>query len=576
MQILLFASFLFAAAPRAERSLERVEITGNRVISTTDALEIFSWAQGAPWSVGAESTAVVRLLERYASLGYIDAAVTVTRTPGKDEDAVRVSLAVSEGEYRPLTRLAVEGADLLGGKEAARLFRGEKGKPIDPSRLEERGEEILRWYARRGHPFGRLVVSAVTDEREPPGVGVTFRLVEGPFVTLGDLTVTGNRLSRVSTVKRLSGLRFGEPYDQEAVDRCVPRLLRSGLFRSVSPPVTRVNWKEKEAVIELAVREAPSNRIEGIFGYAPGTDGEKGVLSGYVDIAFRNLFGTARRGEIHWERIAPGTRSVRLAYREPWFLGTPLGVGGKAEQTLRDSSWSRTSASLLIDFESGGRLSSRFAVGSEKIKPRDEAGDVPRSIRRWGSVGFTFDGTDTPRNPSSGFLLRFDPEYGERTVDAEPERRIEKSTSRLATMEGAFDLYRRVGGVVLAAEMNGRARFTSADRVPLYDQFYLGGAATLRGYDEDRFLGSRIAWGRFELRRLLGPLSRAFLFFDYGYIFARRERDGRIVNDEMWKRGVGLGIRLDSGIGVVGIDYGLGEGDGFMEGKIHVAASGDF
>ena len=211
------------------------------------------------------------------------------------------------------------------------------------------------------------------------------------------------------------------------------------------------------------------------------------------------------------------------------------------------------------------------------MRPRREEGAIPRSSRLWGGVGFLFDGRDFPGNPTGGLLLRLGVEYGERKTEEEPDRGIEGESRRQATLDGRIGLYRSLRRRnVVAWEVEGIARFTDAPFVPLYDQFYVGGARTLRGYDEDQFLGSRLAWSRLEYRYLLGALSRVFLFADTGYIFSRREEGERVVLSERLKTGYGFGLRVDSAIGILGVDYGLGEGDSFADGKVHVSVEGDF
>jgi len=553
-----------------------IEISGNSLFTEKKVIHILGWEEGGEWNTSIESTGVWTLLNRYAEKGFLEAEGTVKTVAG-DGETVMIELFLEEGELLPLRELQIEGSTLLGDGEIRKRFETRPGSVIDPGRLERDGEDLLHWYAQRGHPFGRLLITGVQDEVNPRGFGLSLLLVEGPYLELGDITVSGNHISRPSTVRRLSGLRFNEPYDQQAVDESRERLLRSGLFMSVSEPVTHVEWKKKEAVVEFELEEARTNRIEGVFGYAPGDGDEDGVLSGYVNLSFRNIMGTARAAEINWQQTAPGSRQVRLAYREPWLFGSPFAIGGSAEQTLRDSSWSRSSGSLEIDMNAGRRIVTRFAVGAESMRPRDDDSPVPRSGRRWGSVGIIYDGRNHPLNPTRGIYVRFDPEYGERRIEEEESRGIKEERNRQATMNGSFRIYSPIRqSVVIAAEVEGWARFTDAPFVPFFDQLYLGGANTLRGYEEDQFLGSRIGWSRLEIRRILGRLSRVFLFLDYGYIYSRREEGDDLVSDEQWKRAFGLGIRVESGIGIIGIDYGLGEGDGFQDGKVHVGAAGQF
>jgi outer membrane protein assembly factor BamA len=70
-----------------------------------------------------------------------------------------------------------------------------------------------------------------------------------------------------------------------------------------------------------------------------------------------------------------------------------------------------------------------------------------------------------------------------------------------------------------------------------------------------------------EYRYLLGRRSRAFVFADAG-MYQRRERDRGLIRED--KIGYGFGIRLETRLGVMGVDYGLARGDDLIQGKVHV------
>ncbi|MBN1826252.1 MAG: BamA/TamA family outer membrane protein [Candidatus Eisenbacteria bacterium] len=574
--VLLLAAFLLAAGDVSGERIGSIRIEGNQAFPGDRALEALDLAPGGEWSAREESVAVLRLLDRYARAGYLEAeaSVRVFSAPG---GAVDLELTIREGPFLPLVRVDIEGTRALPVEEIRGRIDTRPGRVLNAARLEEDLDRTLRRYASSGYPFARILTSRVERSGDPEGIALRLQVVEGPFLTLGDIRVTGNRSTRASVIRRLSGLRFGEPYDQDAVEAGRDRLLRSGLFRTVSDPTTRVEWKEKEAVVEYAVEEGRHNRITGVVGYAPGPNGGDAVISGFVDLSFRNILGTARSAEIRWERVTPETRHARIAYREPWVLGTPFSLGGEMAQVLRDSTYSRFTGDLTSDVELSRRVRADFRFGGETMRPRREAAPVPRSRRAWGGIGFSYEGRDYPANPTGGWKARLGGEYAERRIDEEPERGFEGKRVRQATLDAAVGLYHRVGRRgVLAWEGEGIGRYTNASYVPAYDQFYLGGATTLRGYDEDRFLGERIAWSRLEARVLLGPLSRAFLFFDSGWVFRRFEEGDSIAHSTIVRHGYGFGIRVDSAIGLLGVDFGIGQGDGFSDAKIHVSAEGTF
>jgi outer membrane protein assembly factor BamA len=130
--------------------------------------------------------------------------------------------------------------------------------------------------------------------------------------------------------------------------------------------------------------------------------------------------------------------------------------------------------------------------------------------------------------------------------------------------ETAFPVW---GRQVLYLGIHGTEVKTGDDFIPVSDQVRFGGARTLRGYSEDMFRGSLVAWLNSEYRYLLGRRSRVFLFVDSG-MYQRKEKEaGRI---EGTKIGYGFGIRIETRLGLFGVDYGLGEGDTFLRGKVHV------
>ena len=571
--ILLTLSLPAASAHAGEWSVRSVRAAGSGVLTGEEIVEQLQIDRSGDWTAGAESLAVAGLLDRLARLGHLKAEVDV-RAREAGEGMVDLEVVVRDGPRYTVDRVDLEGAEAIVPDEALSRFDTTPGKVLDADRLERDLDRLLRRYAKNGYPFARLLLAGVTLDG---GVGIDLRVVEGPELTLGEMRVTGNSTTRPGTIRRLSGLRFNRPYDQESVEASRRRLLGSGLFRTVSEPAVRIDWQSKEAVVEIEVEEAKASRIFGVVGYAPGGSGEDPVLSGLVDVSFRNILGTARSGGAHWERVSPESREVRLFYREPWVFGTPFAVGGEFEQSLRDSNYSRLSGDLTVDVDLSRRVTATFSGGRESMRPRGETSPVPHSTRSRGGVAFLFDGRDVPDNPSRGVRLRLGGEYGERKIDEELERGIEGEKIRQATLEGGVGIYHGIRSRSVAAlELGGKGRFTDAEYVPAYDQFYLGGARTLRGYDEDRFRGSRLAWSRLEYRYLFGVLSRVFLFVDTGYIFSRREEAGTVVRSETVKHGYGFGIRFESAIGVVGVDLGLGEGDRFGEGKLHVSAEGDF
>jgi outer membrane protein insertion porin family len=106
----------------------------------------------------------------------------------------------------------------------------------------------------------------------------------------------------------------------------------------------------------------------------------------------------------------------------------------------------------------------------------------------------------------------------------------------------------------------------STGDLPFFEQFFLGGADSIRGYVEDRFWGDKMFLISGEFRMPISSNLIGVVFADYGG--AWDPQSGLDIEDFEQSRsfegqyGVGLGIRVNTPIGPIRLDYGIGREGG--------------
>jgi outer membrane protein insertion porin family len=185
--------------------------------------------------------------------------------------------------------------------------------------------------------------------------------------------------------------------------------------------------------------------------------------------------------------------------------------------------------------------------------------------------GFQYDTRDYRLNPMSGLFYKASITYGLKKVNG-PAYIIEEDNLRvrdeLQSYEMYFEWYQNIWhNQVFSLKLSGM--HISGSNIQMSDYFWFGGFRTLRGYRENQFSGDKAAWANLEYRFLVGKNSRVFLFNDWGFV------DSPQVSGSLLP-GYGMGIRFETGIGILEVDYGLGKGDGFGEGKIHFGVINNF
>ncbi|MEJ2104351.1 MAG: hypothetical protein P8X47_07220, partial [Ignavibacteriaceae bacterium] len=66
------------------------------------------------------------------------------------------------------------------------------------------------------------------------------------------------------------------------------------------------------------------------------------------------------------------------------------------------------------------------------------------------------------------------------------------------------------------------------------------------------------------------------LFFDAGYYLREADVERGILKSEDYIFGYGLGITVETTIGLLGVSFALAQGDSFSEGKIHFGIINEF
>lgn len=531
-----------------------------------------------------------RVLEKFQQEGHYFAKFdSISFQYAPDSSQVAVDLYLYEG-----ARVVVDSISIVGftGEfaELSRDFQTKTGKVFRVQDLQEDVEHLIEKYENAGYPYCRVQVDELLFEKgEPPAeikLTLKIQVVSGELVRLDEIEILGNEQTKPYVIRRELGLKVGEIYRQQKIDDVPSRLLNLGYFQWVNPP--KLRWKPQQGMGKLIIelKEGHHNRFDGVIGYNPATANNKGFLTGLIDVSFRNLFGTGREFAIKWQRKTEKTQEFRLQYLEPWVAGLPLNVSVGFEQLIQDTSY----VQRILGFRGTLRLSHRLAFYSELWKKDvspDSSGQILFGISPSNSVnltlGLSFNTVDHWLNPKSGLKYQSSFEWGRKkvgrrltdTTEIDESDETHSFSQKMLTVD--FEFYLPIfRWQVFALGLHGRQIKSNEEEIAIADQYRFGGSRDLRGYREEQFRGSRIAWTNVEYRYLLNRRSRFFVFFDLGYYFREEIVNNQLLKIEEAKIGYGLGLRLDTRLGYFGIDYGLGQGDGLSNGKIHIRLTNEF
>jgi len=553
--MLIAAVAMGASAPPARE----YRIGGNRALSENRILSILRTAP--------EGTGVRAVQEAYLREGFLDVRIEWSRSR---VDSV-VVLLVREGSRATVLSSTVEGAAVIPEDEVRATLGVRPGDDFRPAAIQERVDALLRQYDNSGLPFAQVWFDSVAHDSTRNQVRIGVTVVEGKPRSISSVRVEGLSKTREDIAVRMTGIEEGAPYSARAVETGVLRLTSSGLFDRVETPAIRLARDGGGVDAVLTVTEPrQSHSFTGALGYAaPDAETDERIISGLINLQLRNIGGTLKDLSVFWTNDGNERSETRVNYQDRFFLGRLISMRVNLEQIGQGTLFTWQSLGVGMEKPVGRAGKSLLTLGLAFHGDRNvySTGDLLRSWRYRGAVTAAFLRGNRRRTGLIDLSTRFTYAHKDNTYRADSTATL---TQLIIELEGEAStslarlLHLRVAPVFRSIE-------SDEELVPLSEQFYIGGARTLRGYRENQFHGRRVATLATEL--LVGPgrWENGYLFVDAGYVLQETPLlDGSVASEDLWPVGFGFGFRTGSRVGNIDLSFAMGEEISLQQTKVHV------
>lgn len=580
LAIILFISSFISA-----QKLSSFEVNGNFNFEDSEYLKWSELSINQPIYNGILDSVKSKIARNILKQGYYfiefsNAELIVS----EDSTLFKIVLDINEGDPVIINNVFIDGIDTTTDISVFRQFDYLKRQIFIKQELESNIEQLLTGFENSGFPFAKIQIVSVNVFRDSINdenlADIYLKILSGTENKIDRVEIRGNTSTKDYVIIRELRLESGESYVQNRIEEFPNRLNRLRFFEPVPIPQYFINSKN-EGVLLVEVTEKNTNNFDGIIGYIPpGKNESSGYITGLVNISLRNLFGTGRAASIRWNKYNRDSQELDLKYLEPWFLSFPLNINLGLYQRVQDTTYVQRKFEGSLEYLATEDISASVLIASESVVPTVRAipvFTVYNSSYITTGANLKIDTRDDPYSPTEGLLFINSYSFSRKTINGPSEyitSNLNTSVDLQRFSSSFYFFYELFSRQIVAIGVNAREmRGSTFENSDLYK---LGGTNSLRGYREEQFLGSRIFWSNLEYRALLTRRSYGFIFFDTGYYFRPEEIDKNIPKSEEFLYGFGLGLNLETALGVLRVSYALGEGDTFSDGKIHFGILNEF
>ena len=555
--------------PYVGKLITGLSISGVTAQQQADLLPILTERVGDAVSVDG----VFRDVTNLGNTGYFSEVNPVFTTV---PEGVKLDFAVT---VNPITTgVSFEGNTVYTSEVLTKFMDIQPGQVLNSVYVGQKIQGINAAYARDGYMLAHVDGIRVDDQ----GV-LHVHIVEG---IVEDIIPAGNKKTRDKVITREFVQKKGKPFNKFLVRRSVERVYNLGFFDDVNVRMLPGEQDPNNVIIEIDVLEHKTGTITLGAGYSK-SDG----LMGIIEFGEENFRGTGDKFKVHWEIGGKKKyKNYQISYLKPWIdsKGTSLGFSFfNREDEYTDynedgnevAEYNKKSRGFNISFgrQTGEYTRDYLTLESRKdsYKWDDDDSSGYRYDRNagqgqnWDNGSHNFAAENYVGNNFGRInSVTWQKVYDSRDNIYEPTRgRRISYTAQWAGhgLGGDFDfykftaearMYKKLGAKNVLA-FRARGGFIQGD-APYSQLFTLGGADSLRGYEDDQFRGKYMYNATLEFRFPIVKKVSGVLFTDIGDAW-----DAPNVtwynSKKTFNYGVGAGVRVTTPIGPVKLDYGVGK-----------------
>ena len=534
----------------------------------------------------------MRAREAYMKEGYIDAKVSkpLMRVDTTSYNA-EVNYIVKEGKQFRVGKVSV--TQNVAGLNTKRLLEGlklHKGKIFNIKKMRLDMEFLKKEVGNLGYAYAKINPN-FHQNQETGVVDLQYQIMPGKKVTINDVLISGNDITKDRVIRRYIYLTPGEPYSYTDLKDSKSALGRTGYFEKVDIEQQRIS--EDKINLLVKVKEAQTGSISAGGGY-----GSYQGLMLNASVSNKNLFGTGLSGNlgIDWSQIS---RSANISLTNPRVWDSEYSLSFSLFTRYYeyiDYTTDQTGGSIMA-----GRRFMRHFYFSTGVSYVDNSSDInndssldPNAIQRLlyvdqykklsGLAGLSFDNTDNYYTPREGFIASLNVELGSFDGTLTPADKIfYDSYSTMTKFYMKFGAYYGMEDLIdydLIFRFKLRGTWIEHgknEKIPTAERLYMGGVGSVRGYSpysispylsyvdpatglpvESRFGGDKRGSATVEASIPLSEAAKMRLTFfaDIGYITADKIKGGHFIQNDLQRSSVGAQIEWQSPFGAVNLIYG--------------------
>ncbi|WP_162272271.1 POTRA domain-containing protein [Tenacibaculum todarodis] len=362
--------------------------------------------------------------------------------------------------------------------------------------------------------------------------------------TINKIVVKGYDQFSKPQLKRFLNLKKETVFNQQKIEEISSTINSLDFISEIKPP--EILFSKDSTSLYIYLKEEKTNSFDGLLNFASKENGKGLLFNGHLDLKLNNILHTGEQFKLFWKASGEERQEFKLTTEIPYILNSPFTPDLSFSIYKQDSTFLSTRFHTGLKYNIKPRMNIAITYDSETSENTLQNNNN-ESVKDFENT--FIGGQFTYRKPNNDtfyndkLLIRLNPSFGYRNTENT------KTNQFKINIEASYLWNINTRGSIYIRNETG---YLNSDNFIDNELYRIGGANSIRGFNEQSIFTSQFSYLNIEYRYLTSQKSYLYSITDFGSV-----KSSNSTNENLY--GLGFGYLFKIKNSQINLGYVLGK-----------------
>ncbi len=359
--------------------------------------------------------------------------------------------------------------------------------------------------------------------------------------TLNKVIIKGYENFPKSYLKNYFNIKSSDIFNQQKISEISEASNNLDFIKEIKSP--EILFTKDSTLLYMYLKKHQNNSFDGIIGFASKENGDL-LFNGNLEIQLNNILNTGEKFGLFWNSIGEEKQELKLNTEIPYIFNSRFSPELTFSIYKQDSTFINSKFDSKIGYHINSKIKLSLTYNAEKSENLKEklSNNIETYSNYFLGVQLKY---SIPKNDyflNNKFQLDINPSFGSRetTNKTTNQFKIEGSTSYLWELNSRNSIF-----------IKNKTGYLNSDSYINNELFRIGGASSIRGFNEQSLFTNKYTFVNLEYRYLTSEKSYLYTITDLAKVNLNSKKQNLI--------GLGLGYLFNTSNSQINMSLSLGK-----------------